>query len=329
MAPEVLAQVLRPLKKLFPNTDYPEILVGLNGNDDAAVYKISNEIAVIQTLDFITPIVDDPYDYGSIAAANSLSDIFAMGGQVVLSLNIVGLPPELPEDIISEILRGGAEKIREAGGVLAGGHSIDDKEPKYGLSVMGLVHPEKIFTNANACVGDVLLLTKPLGVGMITTASKGDVVDPRQLPPVVESMKKLNKRAAEIFKNVGVKTCTDITGFSLLGHASEIAGQSNVELQFNFRNLPFHNGAKDYAMDWLFPAGSCRNQKCYQEKVDFASGISEEMQNLMFTPETSGGLLAAVPQDQLKKCMALFRQSHESFWIVGKVVTGKGVFVLN
>ena len=328
MAPEVLAQVLRPLRKLFPSSNHPELLVGLDVSDDAAVYKINNETAVIQTIDFITPIVDDPYDYGAIAAANSLSDVFAMGGQVVLSLNIVGLPPELPEDMISEILRGGAEKIREAGGVLAGGHSVDDKEPKYGLSVMGLIHPEKIFTIANANIGDVLVLTKPLGVGIITTAFKADVSDPKHLSPAVESMKKLNKRASELFCEVGIKTCTDITGFSLLGHASEIAEQSKVKLQFNFKDLPFFDGAKDYASDWLFPAGSCRNQKCYEEQIKFADGISEDIQMLMFTPETSGGLLAALSESQLDTLKKLFDDSDEPYWIVGRVVEGQGVEVV-
>jgi len=300
----------------------------LDVSDDAAVYKINDETAVIQTLDFITPIVDEPYDYGAIAAANSLSDIFAMGGRVVLCLNIVAFPPELPEDIISEILRGGAEKIREAGGVLAGGHSVDDKEPKYGLSVMGLIHPEKIFTIANANIGDVLMLTKPLGVGMITTAFKGDVVNPEHLYPAVESMKKLNKRASELFQKVEIKTCTDITGFSFLGHASEIAEGSKVRLEFNVNDLPFHEGAKDYANEWLFPAGSCRNQKCYQDQIDFAAGISDEMQMLMFTPETSGGLLAAVPESQLDTLTKLFNESDEPYWIVGRVVPGQGVAVL-
>jgi len=329
MAPEVLAQVLRPLRKLFPSANHPDLLVGLDVGDDAAVYRINDETAVIQTIDFITPIVDDPYDYGAIAAANSLSDIFAMGGQVVLSLNIVGFPPELPEDMISEILRGGAEKIREAGGVLAGGHSVDDKEPKYGLSVMGLVHPDEIFTVANAKVGDVLILTKPLGVGMITTAFKGDVVDQKYLIPAVESMKKLNKRASELFRKVGINTCTDITGFSLLGHASEIAENSNVKLQIDFEKIPFHTGAKEYAQEWLFPAGSCRNQKCYQDKIRFVNGISEEMKMLMFTPETSGGLLAAVPDSQLGLITKLFNESNESYWIVGKVAPGQGIEVVN
>jgi len=326
MAPEVLAQVLRPLKDIFPIDKYPNLLVGLEGSDDAAVYKINDHTAVIQTLDFITPIVDNPYDYGAIAAANALSDVFAMGGDVALALNIVGLPPNFPEEITAEILRGGAEKIREAGGVLAGGHSVDDKEPKYGLSVMGLVHPDKIFTKAGAKAGDVLLLTKPLGVGIITTAFKGDVANPEHLPPAVESMKRLNMAAAKIFKKIGVNACTDITGFSLLGHATEIAEKSNVQLQFRFQDLPFHDGAKDYAEDWLFPAGSCRNQKCYEYQVEF-TGISEEMQMLMFTPETSGGLLAAVSKSQLEIITDLFKKSNEPYWIVGKVIKGSGVKV--
>jgi selenide,water dikinase len=329
MAPEVLAQVLRPLKKLFPKGDYPDLLVGLDVSDDAAVFKIDNKTAVIQTLDFITPIVDDPYDYGAIAASNALSDIFAMGGRVILGLNIVGLPPELPEEMISEILKGGADKIRESGGVLAGGHSVDDKEPKYGLSVMGLVHPDKIFTVANANVGDLLVLTKPLGVGIITTAFKADVVEPAHMVPAIESMKKLNKNASEIFSEMGVTTCTDVTGFSLLGHSSEIAESSHVKLQFHFDELPFHNGAKAYANEWLFPAGSCRNQKCYEHQIKFANGISDDMKMLMFTPETSGGLLAAVSESQLDTCAKLFNEKNEPFWIVGSVVKGQGVEILN
>lgn len=329
MAPEVLTQVLRPLKNLFPKNEYPDLLVGLDVSDDAAVFKINSKTAVIQTLDFITPIVDDPYDYGAIAAANALSDIFAMGGHVILGLNIVGLPPELPEEMISEILKGGADKICESGGVLAGGHSVDDKEPKYGLSVMGLVHPDKIFTVANANVGDLLVLTKPLGVGIITTAFKADVVEPAHMVPAIESMKKLNKNASEIFSKIGVTTCTDITGFSLLGHSSDIAECSHVKLQFHFDELPFHNGARAYANEWLFPAGSCRNQKCYEHHIKFTNDISDDMRMLMYTPETSGGLLAAVSESQLDMCAKLFDEINEPFWIVGSVVKGQGVEILN
>lgn len=198
MGPETLAQVLRPLRELFRAKDYPQLLVGLEVSDDAAVYKINDEVAVIQTLDFFTPVVDDPYDYGAIAAANAMSDIYAMGGQVTLALNICGFPPDLPPEITSEILRGGAEKVAEAGGVLAGGHTIDDKEPKYGLSVMGLVHPGRVLTKGGAQPGDALLLTKPLGVGIITTAFKGDVADLQHVAAAVESMKKLNRQAASL-----------------------------------------------------------------------------------------------------------------------------------
>ena len=201
------------------------------------------------------------------------------------------------------------------------------------LEVLKVFHQSgyitEVFTVANANVGDVLIVTKPLGVGMITTAFKGDVVDPIHLPPAVESMKKLNMLSSELFKKVEIKTCTDITGFSLLGHASEIAENSNVRLQFKFEELPFHDGAKGYAKDWLFPAGSCRNQKCYQDQIDFASGISEEMQMLMFTPETSGGLLATVPESQLNILTKLFNELNEPYWIVGRVAKGQGVEVVN
>ena len=219
MGPEALAQVLRPLQNMFRAEDYPELLVGLEISDDAAVYKINDEVAVIQTLDFFPPVVDDPYDYGAIAAANAMSDVYAMGGEVVLALNICGFPPDLPPDVVTEILRGGAEKVAEAGGIIAGGHTLDDKEPKYGLAVMGFVHPDCVAAKAGARPGDVLILTKPLGVGIITTALKGQVAEPGHVEAAVESMKKLNRRAARLMQSVGVNACTDVTGFALLGHA--------------------------------------------------------------------------------------------------------------
>ena len=213
MAPQALAHVLRPLRDLFHAEDYPSLLVGLNVADDAAIYQINEEVAVIQTLDFFTPVVDDPYDYGAIAAANACSDVYAMGGEVVLALNICGFPTTLPPTTISEILRGGAEKVKEAGGVIAGGHTIDDDEPKYGLAVMGLVHPQRILTKGGGQPGDTLLLTKPLGVGIITTAFKADAADPAHLATAVTSMKRLNRRAAQLLREVGLHACTDITGF--------------------------------------------------------------------------------------------------------------------
>ena len=329
MGPEALAQVLRPLKTLFPVASHPNLLVGLEVSDDAAVYRVSHEVAVIQTLDFFTPVVDDPYDYGAIAAANAMSDVYAMGGEVAVALNICGFPSDFPPEITAEILRGGAEKVAEAGGALAGGHTVTDKEPKYGLAVMGLVHPDRIFTKGGAQPGDRLVLTKPLGVGIITTALKSQVADPAHVAPAVASMKKLNRRAAQLFQQVGVHACTDVTGFSLLGHGYEMAERSNAKLVFDLARIPFLEGATCYAEDWLFPGGSCRNQEAYKEHVRFAPGISEEMQTLLFTPETSGGLLAAVAPQKADELMALFAQAEQDLWLIGEVVAGEGIEVTN
>ena len=328
MDPMVLAQVLRPLKELFPAKQHPNLLVGLEVSDDAAVYKISNELAVIQTLDFFTPIVDDPYNYGAIAAANAMSDVYAMGGEVTVCMNICGFPPDLPQEIIGEILRGGAEKVAEAGGALVGGHTVDDKEPKYGLSVMGLIHPDKMLTKAGAQLGDKLILTKPLGVGMITTALKADVAETEHIGPAVENMKLLNREATQLIQQIGAHACTDITGFSILGHGSEIAEKSGVQLRLFVEKIPFLDGARQYAEDWLFPGGSCKNQKCYEAEVRFAPNISEEMQLLLFTPETSGGLLISVQPEKLDTLHARFAEAGHFYAEIGEVAKGTGIHVL-
>lgn len=326
MGPEALAQVLRPLQGLFPASQYPELLVGLEISDDAAVYRLTADVAIILTLDFFTPVVDDPYDYGAVAAANALSDVYAMGGQAAVALNICGFPSDLPSEIVTEILRGGAEKVREAGGVLAGGHTIADKEPKYGLAVMGLVHPDKILTKGGARPGDLLVLTKPLGVGIITTALKSGVADTGHVGPAVASMKKLNRRAAQLFQEIGVHACTDITGFALLGHGHEMAERSGARFIFQLDRIPFLDGAKQYAEDWLFPGGTCRNQQAYGRWVHFAPAIPEEMQQLLFTPETSGGLLAAVVPDKVDFLVDLFG-GEEDVWVIGEVADGEGIEV--
>jgi selenide,water dikinase len=269
--------------------------------------------------------VDDPYDYGAIAAANAMSDVYAMGGQVVLALNICGFPPSLPAEIVIEILRGGAEKVLEAGGVLGGGHTTDDKEPKYGLAVMGLVHPNRILTKGGAKPGDILALTKPLGVGIITTAAKGDAAEPAHVAAAIESMKKLNRLAASHLQQVGVHACTDVSGFSLLGHGYEMAEKSGVSLRFYVDRIPFLDGALRYAGESLFPGGTCRNQQFYARHVEFSPKVSDDMRQLLFTPETSGGLLVALPPDRVEAAKSLFADSGHLFWIIGEATEGRGL----
>jgi len=319
--------VLRPLQALFRAADFPDLLVGLEKADDAAVYRLTPELAVIHTLDFFTPIVDDPYQYGAIAAANALSDVYAMGGEVLLALNICAFPADMDPDIISEILRGGADKVKEAGGVLAGGHTVDDKEPKYGLSVLGVVHPDRVLTKGGARPGDVLVLTKPLGAGIVTTAFKGGVAEPEHIAAATASMAALNRTAAQLAGRVGVRGATDITGFSLLGHASEMAALSGVGLRFRLADLPFLPGAREYAEQWLFPAGANRNQEHFGCGVTFAEAIGDELRLLLFTPETSGGLLLAVPADRLAELLALAAEVGQPMWVVGEVVEGFGIEV--
>jgi selenide,water dikinase len=319
---------MRPLKEIFHEADYPDLLVGLEVADDAAVYRINDDVAVIQTTDFFTPIVDDPYAYGAIAAANAMSDVYAMGGQVVLALNIAAFPADMDEAIIRAILRGGAEKVKEAGGVIAGGHTIDDEEPKYGLAVMGIVHPDRIATKGGARPGDVLLLTKPLGVGIITTAFKADAADPAHVEVATQSMMQLNKRAAEAMQGGEFHAATDITGFSLLGHAYEMAEKSGARLRFRFDDLPFHPGAKEYAELLLFPGGANRNKAAYEQHVHFAPYLEYEMQLLLFTPETSGGLLIAMPPGEVEGFLARCAERGQKAWLVGDVVEGAGIEVL-
>jgi selenide,water dikinase len=328
MGPEALAQVLRPLQALFPAGEHPELLIGLAVSDDAAVYRINADVAVIQTVDFFTPVVDDPYDYGAIAAANAMSDVYAMGGEVALALNICGFPPDLPPEITSEILRGGGEKVAEAGGVIAGGHTVDDEEPKYGLSVMGLVHPQHVLTKAGARPGDVLVLTKPLGVGIITTALKGDVTEPEHVAGAVVTMKQLNRQAAQLIQQVGVNACTDITGFALLGHGYEMAEKSDVRFRFRVDQIPFLDGAQTYADMWLFPGGTCNNEQAYEHAVTFDPDIPEEMQQLLYTPETSGGLLVAVPPEKLDHLTGRFAEQGHACWVVGEAIEGRGIEVI-
>jgi selenide,water dikinase len=289
---------------------------------------VSDDVAVIQTVDFFTPVVDDAYDYGAVAAANSMSDVYAMGGEVVLALNICAFPGSLPLEITQAILRGGADKVAEAGAVLAGGHTIAGQEPIYGLAVMGLVHPQKVLTKAGARPGDTLVLTKPLGVGLITTALKGNVAEPEHVAAAVRSMTRLNRGAARIAQEVGVNACTDITGFSLLGHGYEMAEKSGVRLRLRLDSLPFLPGARRYAAESLFPGGSCRNRDAYAAHVAFARHVEDETRMLLFTPETSGGLLLSVPAGRLEALLARFAAANEPAWAVGEVGEGEGMEVV-
>jgi selenide,water dikinase len=308
------------LRKLFKPEDYPELLVGLTKADDAAVYQLNDKQAIITTTDFFPPVVDDPYDFGAIAAANALSDIYAMGGQVLFAINLVAFPDSLGMDVLSEILRGGAEKVLEAGAVIAGGHSVNDKEPKYGLAVTGLIDPDKVKTKGGAKPGDVLLLTKPLGVGVVTTALKNGITDEADVATAVSSMKTLNKAAAEAAQMVQANGLTDITGFGLLGHAHEMAHLGEVDFHLQLDKLPWLPGALRYGEAGAFPGGMGRNLEYFGPWVKFGPGVSQLVQDMLMTPETSGGLLVALPADQVET----FMTHCETAVPIGHVTTGEG-----
>jgi selenide,water dikinase len=303
------------------------LLVGLGDPDDAAVWRLEEDRALVATTDFFTPVVDDAYDYGSIAAANALSDIYAMGGKPFLALNVAALPPDLPPDLLGEILRGGAEKAREAGVVIAGGHTVQDKEPKFGLIVLGFVDPRRMITKGSARPGDRLVLSKPLGFGTTTTALKRDLADPADVAEVVGWMKRLNKQASELAVEFGVRSGTDITGYSLLGHAWEMAQASGVGLRFEMEKIPFTRGARSYAQQWIFPGGSSDNRLYYEAHVRFGSHIPETDQMLLFDAQTSGGLLLAVPGDRLDGLLRRSEQLGQPLWVIGEVVAGSEIQV--
>jgi selenide,water dikinase len=319
--------VLRPVQDIFKPGGYPDLLVGLGEPDDAAVWRLDDERALVATTDFFTPVVDDPYDYGAIAAANALSDVYAMGGSPFLALNVAALPPDLPTEISSEILRGGAEKARQAGVVLAGGHTIQDKEPKYGLIVLGFAHPQRLISKSGARPGDVLVLSKPIGFGTITTALKRDLVDMNDLAEVVEWMKRLNKTASELAVEFGVRGGTDVTGFSLLGHGVEMAQASSVGLRISFAKVPLARNARHYADEFIFPGGSADNRLYFSPWVNFKAGIDEASQLLLFDAQTSGGLLLSVPLDRLDAMMDRAAQLDQPLWVIGDVVEGVGIQV--
>ena len=293
--------------------------MGLGEGDDAAVYKLNDDVALIFTADFFAPVVDDAYTYGAIAAANSMSDVYAMGGEVLMALNITCFPPDMPPEIAGAILRGGADKVAEAGGILVGGHTMDDKEPKYGLAVVGIVHPQKVVTKAGARPGDVLILTKPLGTGVITTALKAGMAREEHVRAAVETMLHLNRNASRAMQEVGVSAATDITGFGLLGHALDMALMSRVKLRFYYDRIPFIPGARDYAEQWLFPGGAHSNERFFHPRVRFILDLEDEEQLLLFDPQTSGGLLIAVPAERASELVEKLEEKGEGHWVIGEV----------
>jgi len=307
--------------------DYPDLLIGLEDQDDAAVWRLDDNRALVVTTDFFTPVVDDPYDYGAIAAANALSDVYAMGGTPLLGLNVAALPPDLPVEIGAEIMRGGAEKAKEAGVVLAGGHTIQDREPKYGLIVVGFVDPGRMLTNGGARPGDRLVLTKPIGFGTITTALKQGVADDADVAEAVSWMVQLNKGAADLAVAHSLRGGTDITGFSLMGHSVELAAASGVGLHFSFKDIPILDPAWRYAEQFIFPGGSSDNRLYYGSRVSFAPGISESAQMLLFDAQTSGGLLLSVPSGTLDAFLSDASRIDQPAWVVGDVIEGMGVQV--
>lgn len=321
--------MLRPVKDTFHSADYPDLLVGLDSPDDAAVWRLDDQRALVLTTDFFTPVVDDPYDYGAIAAANSLSDIYAMGGQPFLALNIAALPPSLPTQILAEIMRGMAEKAREAGVVIAGGHTIQDQEPKVGLVVVGLVDPRRVLTKSGVQPGDRLVLTKPLGFGVTTTAHKREMVTPEDLAEAVGWMKRLNRTAGQLASEFSLRAATDITGYSLMGHATEMSQASGVRLRFVFDQLPILEGARRYARLGTFPGGAADNRLFYGPQAQLDPAISEPDEMLLFDPQTSGGLLLAVPAERLAAFMARAAQLDQPAWVVGEALPGQGVEVVS
>lgn len=297
----------------------PRLIVGYDKSDDASVYVLDENTALIQTTDFFPPIVDDPFLYGRIAAVNAMSDVYAMGGEPKLALNILCAAEEMPEETIREILRGGYDAAYEAGAIITGGHTIRGAEPIYGLAVSGFVHPQKVLTNSNAKPGDVLILTKPLGVGILTTAAKADMVGKTALDRIYAQMASLNKTARDVMVNYPVHSCTDVTGFSLLGHGFEMAQGSGCTLHITVDSVPYHVEAVECASMGLVPAGAYRNRQYAGDGVKRCREISLAMEDILYDPQTSGGLLFALPEKAAQACLRELRDSIPQAAIVGYV----------
>ena len=334
MGPGDLQDVLSGLKQ----HEHADLLVGLGRSDDAAVYRITDELAIVSTVDFFPPIVDDPYLFGAIAAANSMSDVYAMGGQVLFALNVAGFPREMPKDVIAAIFKGGADKVLEAGGVIAGGHTVVDAEPKYGLAVTGKVHPKRIFIKGGLRPGHRLFLSKPLGTGVIATAAKDDACEPAVLEGAVQSMLRLNRVAAEVVgeATVGepmVRGATDITGFGLLGHAAEMVEASGAGIALRAADIPILPGALALAEKGTFSGGMKRNRTHLEHTLGPRGGLSlgpsvgAAHAGLLFESETSGGLLFGVAPENAGMVHDGFKRRGEACWEIGEVTAEIGIAV--
>lgn len=314
---------------VIPKVSHEKLIVGLETSDDAAVYKVSDDKAIILTLDFFTPVVDDPYTFGKIAAANSLSDIYAMGGEPTVAMNIVCFPQCEDMAILREILRGGSDKVTESGAILVGGHTVDDMEPKYGLSVTGEVHPDKVRANSHVEVGDVLILTKPIGTGILNTAIKGEIADEKDYEEAVLVMEYLNKYPADALKKIDVNGVTDVTGFGLLGHVLEMAKGSGCTIEIDGESVPMLRNAREYANMGIIPAGMYKNLDYISPDVSVCEGVKQDILDVLYDPQTSGGLLISVPQqraseliEELRNCKAL------CYDIIGRAVEKKEKYVI-
>ncbi|RVT59940.1 selenide, water dikinase SelD [Niallia taxi] len=317
IGPADLSEVIRMLPPAEPN---PNLLVGLDTSDDAGVYKLTDDLALVQTLDFFTPIVDDPYSFGQIAAANALSDIYAMGGKPLTALNIVAFPISvLDKEILSDIMRGAGDKVKEAGATLVGGHSIDDKEPKFGLAVTGTVHPDKVRANAGAKPGDKLILTKPIGVGILTTSIKRSLLSEEEIDRVTTVMATLNKTAAEVMEPFNVHACTDVTGFGLLGHASEMAKGSQAGITIYKEQVPLLPRVRELAEQGVIPGGTKNNFAHLDGEVSFPAQMDELDQLILCDAVTSGGLLISVSGDEADSLLAQLIEKGVEAALIGEV----------
>ena len=316
IGPAVLDSVLKNL----PQFEDPNLLVGFDKKDDACVYKVSDDKVVIQTVDFFPPMVDDPYTFGQVAATNALSDVYAMGGDPALAMNLLCFPSCLNQSIMHDILQGGYSKIKEAGAVVAGGHTIADPTPKYGLCVSGFAHPKDILTNSNAKTGDVLVLTKPIGVGILNTANKAELLTQDKIKEVTNIMTTLNKYAKESFKGLTVHACTDITGFSLIGHGYEMAGGSNKTIELFSNNIPIIPDALEYAKMGILPEGMYNNLEYLKDIFKITNGVTQEMQDVLLDPQTSGGLLLSMPEKDAKEYLSRMEIYTPYTRIIGQVI---------